>query len=190
MHGKEQFKQRECKKNGKMLLGMLSLSASLAFGNFVSLVDHKASGGILVEKETMNVGSVVLRIDKTNPSAIYGGTWELIRGDAALRLGDGSEYNGSVDGDNQVSVPLPEHDHIFEGQELPPHSHDFSRTRIADVNDHSASNGRWLQANVTLKTSAVSAGTPVGTISKEGVSDARIDVRGAYVFVNVWKRVA
>jgi hypothetical protein len=174
-------------KNHALLL--VSVLSIFSMANFVSLVDAKSAGGIVIEKETMDVGSVVLRMDNKNPADIYGGTWSLIQGDASLRLGNGTNYDGSVNGSSEVSVPLPAHSHTFTGNPLPPHSHDYTRSRIADIRDHSASQGHWLQANVTLKTNAVSAGTPTGAISTEGVSDAKINVKGSYIFVNVWKRI-
>ncbi len=72
---------------------------------------------------------------------------------------------------------IPEHTHntdishahsassTFTGVALPPHSHTYSRMRIANVNDHSAAQGTWLQANVDYTTSSVSAGTPTGTVA-------------------------
>lgn len=60
----------------------------------------------------MTVGSVVLRMDDVNPATIYGGTWELIQGDADLRLGNGSNLSGNIEGiTNDPSVPLVKHTH-------------------------------------------------------------------------------
>ncbi len=110
--------------NGKALLGLSLLSAGIAFGDFVSLVDVKSSGGVVIggmtEKdkedlllESMPIGSVTFRMDTVNPNVIYGGTWELITGDASVRLGDGTLQSSSLQGiTNKPTVPLKKHAHM------------------------------------------------------------------------------
>ena len=46
-----------------------------------------------------------------NPTEVYGGTWELITGDATLKFGDGTEQNLNINGSNEKTVSLPEHSH-------------------------------------------------------------------------------
>lgn len=106
----------EFKINGKSLLLIMTLSAGAVFAQYTS------KGGVIVEGateeeikaailETMPVGSVTFRMDSVNPTTIYGGTWELMTGDAVLKFGDGSAQTGIVSGNNTKNVPLPQHSH-------------------------------------------------------------------------------
>ncbi len=138
----------ELKINGKTLLGIALLSASITFGDFVSMVDVKSAGGITIEKETMDVGSVVLRIDNKNPSTIYGGTWELITGDAALRFGDGTSQSGSLEGvANNQTVPLPLHSHGID------HNHPSATTNTDTHYHHNIHNNENNYSNTGISSS-------------------------------------
>ena len=41
-------------------------------------------------KTLFPVGSVVMRMDAVNPATLYGGTWQLITGDATITFGNGA----------------------------------------------------------------------------------------------------
>lgn len=177
--------------NGKGLLATALLSSSIVFANFVSFIDTGSAGGISIEKETMTVGAVVLRVDNVNPSTIYGGSWELLQGDAAIRLGDGKIVNTTVKGNNNPIVPVPHHTHAasFVGNALPPHSHSQA---FSDDYKGVANIVRGAGNNGSFSTGSVSAGTPSGTVSVSatGTSNATLDVRGAFITINVWKRIS
>ena len=185
------------KKAGLGLIGALSL---FAMADFVSIVDHKSAGGITVIEEKMTVGSIVLRMDSTNPADIYGGVWELVTGDASLALGDGTEQSGLISGENNPLIPIQEHNHTasFSGNSLPGHSH-FTYANGSDSDQHpgggnyiSGSSFRHGKSSHSGQlTETVSAGTPTGSvlINNSGTVNARIDVRGKRLKVNVWKRV-
>ncbi len=142
------------------------------------------------------VGTVVIRLDNINPSTMYGGTWALISGNASLALGDGTAQSGSVTGSNTVGVPLPQHNHV------------------ADHNLSTAIAGGHVHGGVPART-RVEVGGSTGTlysvyadgqtydggehghtiqggigIENSGTPGATIDVTGAVVKVNVWKRTA
>lgn len=176
----------------KIALGVLLMTGAFATADYVSFLKTDTSGGFEIKKETMIVGTVVIRVDSVNPSTIYGGTWELIKGDATLGLGDGSDLSASlISGDNNPLVPVPAHSHNFTGNPLPNHSHSITMY-TSNGTDSSAEEAFSKYADYssgTVTTNAVSAGTPTGTISTTGVSNARMDVRGARLLVNVWKRV-
>lgn len=188
------------KINKTYLLMAVGAASFFALGNFVSLVDAKSAGGIVIEKEVMDVGSVVFRMDDKNPGTIYGGTWQLITGDATLSLGDGSNLSGIISGNNDPVVPVPEHNHTFTGNPLPNHQHNEG-IGVSNVTDHVLRYGysSWggtgyrfasYEAGATSpKTSMVSAGTPTGSISNSGVKDVTLNVRGARLELNVWKRI-
>lgn len=218
--------------NGKALLGLSLLSAGIAFGDFVTLVDAKGSGGVTVtsgisdselidaigEKinEITPIGSVLFRMDSINPSTLYGGTWVRISGDASLRFGDGTDLDGLPKGDNNPLVPLKEHTHSASQVA---HSHNkgtmnitgrfgdgfygekggtsasgaFSRNSSTGstkyTNEGWVSNGPLIDFNAKNAWSGnTNSVAPAITVIEEGVEDAKIDVRGQYITINVWKR--
>lgn len=152
------------------------------------------------------IGSVVLRMDNINPSTIYGGTWALITGDASLTFGNGQAQNGALSGDNTPVVPLPKHTHgasFTNGRTSGGHhSHGLGYT--------SGPYGNWIRWNGGTGAKGVfSSGSeyatqPVSTegsdhshgvsgtvnISNAGTAGAKINVRGARIAINVWRRTA
>ena len=141
-------------------------------------------------KTLFPVGSVVMRMDAINPATLYGGTWVLITGDATVTFGNGAAQTGEPRGNNNPYVPLPYHSHsaTFSGNQLPPHQHEIPinsieggpKSTVPAVN-----NGHTL-----MTTSGVSAGTPSGrvSVSAEGTPNPTIDVRGARIAINIWRR--
>lgn len=221
--------------NGKALLGLTLLSAGLAFGDFVSIVDTKGSGGISVPGmtdkdkeeillESMPVGSVTFRMDAANPSTIYGGTWQLITGDASVRLGNGTVQDSSLKGlSNTPSVPLRAHTHTatqashshtrgsmnITGVVTAPGAANMSvgdaltgsgafatygpLTEIDDID--SAPNGGSVYRSVDFVasrtwTGSTSASAPAITVNQAGDASDKLDVRGHYITLNVWKRIS
>lgn len=188
------------KKSHILLLAGIVSGFTLA--NFVSLVDAKSAGGIVIEKETMDVGSIVLRIDNKNPADIYGGTWQLITGDATLGLGSGSDYSSaSISGNNDPIVPLVEHSHDRGTMEITGQLNLSTHNSTGSV--QSSTSGAFTptgrksySSNPNNHTTDMYAGasftgskTWTGRTSIEGVSNATLDVRGARLMVNVWKRI-
>lgn len=57
------------------------------------------------------IGTVVFRMDDVDPSTIYGGTWELMTGDATITFGDGNAQTGNAVGENTPAVPIARHKH-------------------------------------------------------------------------------
>lgn len=195
----------EIKLNGKALLGIALLSVGLAFGDYVSLINAKSSGGIIVSQPDYTVGAVVLRMDDTNPSDLYGGTWELITGDATLAFGDGSVMDGSIIGNNTPAVPLVQHSHTrgsmeIYGQLSSPGYQDtsvgyslsgngafapYGGKTVIDKIDGGANQGS-IYRSVDFRASRNWS----GSTSSEGVQNATLDVRGQRIKINVWKRVS
>lgn len=190
-------------KSALLLAGAISL---FAMADFVSVIGAKSAGGIIYEKETTSVGSVVLRLDDKNPADLYGGTWELITGDASLGFGDGSPYSGVTDGvSNDPIVPLPNHNHsinhdhgVVNTSTNGAHSHGYYRSNFQNTNNGGASLGNdgpnQLYQTSTEGNHVHSVNLPdfVGSSGYEGTSsDANptLNVRGSRILVNVWKRV-
>lgn len=143
-------------------------------------------------KNARPIGSIELRLDNINPSTLFPNTvWTMVDGDYSLHVGNGNN-GGTTIGDNTPLVPLPLHNHnaSFFGEPLPPHSHG---SNIFGGNSGPTTNAaRWDGYAYNIPTTSESAGTPRGTVSVSAVGNdqARIDVRGARIFVNVWKRTA
>lgn len=192
------------KKSALVLAAALSLFAT---ADFVAFTNAKSAGGFNVEKEIMTVGSIVLRIDNINPSDIYGGTWELITGDASLGFGNGSSYSGISDGvNNDPIVPLPYHDHSINHDHPSvsttsngAHSHEYYRSNFANTNNGRASlsnDGPDQKYNTNTTgnhTHSVNIPNFVGTSGGKGTTtdeNPTLNVRGARILVNVWKRTA
>lgn len=185
--------------NGKALLGILTLSAGLAFGDFVTLIDSKSSGGYIIKEipvETATAGSVVLRLDDINPGTIYGGTWELITGDASLRLGNGANLSGRIEGSgNDPVVPLQAHSHTKGTMEITGTLNNISQDRSSGIITEGAfsqvysGTGRGTGDGQAMDITFAASNSWTGETSVEGTSNATLDVRGNYLKVNVWKKL-
>lgn len=158
----------------------------------------------------MPVGSVVLRMDNINPSTIYGGTWQLITGDASLSFGNGTNQSGSSYGDNTKSVPVPYHRHNMA------HTHTRGSMNITgwftgdDRLVQNSNGGAFYDYNSNLGGNGASGGGGTGTVyfsanrswsgstsqpsssntGYAGSSGNTMDVRGARIDINVWKRIS
>lgn len=143
-------------------------------------------------KNARPIGSIELRLDNIDPSTLFPNTvWTRVDGDYSLHVGNGNN-GGTTTGDNNPLVPLPLHNHnaTFTGNQLPPHSHG---SNIFGGNSGPTTNAaRWDGYSFNIPTTSETAGTPSGTVtvSQVGNDQARLDVRGARIFVNVWKRTA
>lgn len=185
--------------NGKTFLGIIALSVGLTFGDFVSLVDGKSSGGYIVKEvpvETTTAGSVVLRVDDVNPSTIYGGTWELITGDASLRLGDGSNLSATIEGSgNDPVVPLQAHSHTRGTMDITGTFNNISQDRSSSITasgaftKSSSGQGRGTGDGTAMNFTFTASNSWTGETSVEGTSNAKLNVRGDYLKVNVWKKI-
>lgn len=142
MKGDINFNFRINKKIGLFLLAGISLFAT---ADFVSMIDVKSAGGVIVDGktdeeikelilETMPVGSVTFRMDAVNPSTIYGGTWTLLKQGVAIEIGDGTAQSGVSFGENTPSVPLVAHSHTMN------HDHS-SATTNTDTHNHGLRSG-------------------------------------------------
>ena len=213
------------KKNGIILSLIIGASAFIGHLNLDFKVNAYAASNVEIT-DTTPIGTVVLRMDDVNPSTIYGGTWELITGDATLKFGDGSVLSGNVEGTNIKNVPLPEHSHgmvhshqkgsmNITGQISAPgyqntsvgyslsgtgaFSNYGSITSLDDI-DHGANQGSIYRAVYLNAKNSWTGSTSVPyangtTTAKEdtdltGVSDATIDVQGATISINAWKKVS
>lgn len=155
--------------------------------NYVSDVK---TGNVESYSEEMTVGSVVFRMDDINPTNIYGGTWELITGDATVSFGDGTPQTGLVEGNNNQPVPLKKHSHTGQTSSAGAHNHTFTHPS-GDRNWNNGGGNTWWGSNsVTQSTSTTGNHVHNLTINNEGVDNPTIDVSGAQIKLNVWKKIS
>lgn len=189
--------------NKKGFFALLMLSASVAFGDYVTIVDSDSNGGYIVKEDlserdiseildrTMPIGSLSLRLDNINPADIYGGTWEIVDGDASLRLGNGNTQTGVSTGNNTPIVPVPLHSHSATSSSNT-HSHDYVNPSYSYAGIRTGSSTRRFgdegaEGYVTYSTTSDTHNHTI-TVANTGVNNATIDVRGKHLLVNVWKR--
>lgn len=73
------------------------------------------------------IGAIYLSVDSTNPSSLFGGTWEQIKDRFLLACGD-TYLNGTTGGEAThalTTAEMPSHTHTFSGSS---HAHSFSAT--------------------------------------------------------------
>ena len=115
------------KKIGLMIMAGIGMFATT---KYVSVIESKSADGLLVNGthedevldmilDTMPIKTVTLRLDNVNPSIVYGGTWEIITGNASLSLGDGSLLSGLAYGNSTPTVPFQKQSYgMSHGHEL------------------------------------------------------------------------
>lgn len=148
-------------------------------------------------KTLFPVGSVVMRMDAVNPATLYGGTWQLITGDATITFGNGAAQTGGATGSNDVAVPLPAHTHgtthnlgtTNNGN----HNHGI-RTGNQRMSIHDIS-GNWFRdtnmLNYTEYAGDHNHGITGGVaVQSAGAANASINVAGARIAINIWRRTA
>lgn len=149
-----------------------------------------------IGKTYFPVGTVVLRMDAINPSTIYGGTWALITGDAVLTFGNGAAQTGNASGNNTPGVPVPLHSHgtihNLSARGVGDHQHGGVPARIRV--EVGGSTGTLYSVYHDGSTSPAGAHGHIidggVSVSNAGSDNSTIDVRGARIAINVWRRTA
>ncbi|EGR1951292.1 hypothetical protein D2H50_16885 [Vibrio parahaemolyticus] len=139
------------------------------------------------------VGHVLITFNNANPSTYgYPGTWTRMDTDTTLYSTTGTPSTTPT-GTNTPTVPVPAHTHSasFKGNALPAHEHEVPFSSASSGYGDSRYGGTDNKANKKL-TTAVSAGTPSGTVTvnSAGTSGATLDVRGKRYNVAMWRRSA
>ena len=149
-----------------------------------------------IGKTLFPVGSVVMRMDAVNPATLYGGTWQLITGDATITFGNGAAQSGTANGNNNPSVPLPQHDHKtghnLYARAVGDHVHGGVPARVrVEVGGSTGTLYSVYHDGSTSPAGGHGHNIDGGvSISTEGTPNATIDVRGARIAINVWQRTA
>ena len=149
-------------------------------------------------KTLFPVGSVVMRMDAVNPATLYGGTWQLITGDATITFGNGSVQSGSTSGTNDPLVPVQMHNHgtshnLYTG-EAGGHNHAF---KSPAYEWKSVVSSGVYEIGVNTRTAytelAGQHGHPIYggvEVNNAGTANSTLNVRGARIAINIWRRTA
>ena len=125
------------------------------------------------------VGSIYMSINNTNPSLLFGGTWEKI--EDKFLLGSGTTYaDGSTGGSADSVVVSHSHQPNADGEYIVT-SEDpkANNTRVA----YSASGNRWVDGQTSQ--SNFHHRTSTNTVGEDGTGKNM----PPYLAVNMWKRV-
>lgn len=134
-------------------------------------------------KECYPVGSIYMSVNSTDPSTLFGGSWERIQ-DRFL-LASGNSYGAGSTG-GSAKATLPSHTHTFGssdyelwvakrgiGSTEPGNQISGDAKYYAAAKGGSTSNYKWLRS-----------------VDREGVSDVSQANMPPYLAVYVWKRTA
>lgn len=125
------------------------------------------------------VGSIYLSVNSTNPSTIFGGTWEQIKDQFLLSAGD--TYKAGTTGGSAT--------HTLTVDEIPAHTHNVKRDNNY-TSGFMVDTGRTNQwGSVITNTSGYTAQPIDITVEKTGRGKAHNNMP-PYLVVYVWKRTA
>lgn len=128
------------------------------------------------------VGSIYMSVNSTNPSVLFGGTWEQIKDTFLLATGD-TYANGSTGGEATHTLTkdeMPSHTHTQNA-----HSHTIgSLARYVITGGGTASVGEGYGNSQNYKT-----GSTTATNKNTGGGQAHNNMP-PYLAVNIWKRTA
>ena len=134
-------------------------------------------------KECYPVGSIYMSVNSTDPSTLFGGSWERIQ-DRFL-LASGSTYGAGTTG-GSAKATLPAHTHTLgsEGYQL------WASKR----GKGSAESGNQISGDAKYYAAALGGSTSnykwLASVDSNGVSDVSQANMPPYLAVYVWKRTA
>ena len=141
--------------------------------SILNLTNKENSNNVFLK--TYPVGSIYISTSSTNPSAIYGGTWE--------RYGQGKTLVGLNESESEFSTVNKiggEKTHTLTISEMPRHTHSLYMNSGTD----DLSRGFWLVQD------AVPVSTSIANITEyEGWSQPHNNLQ-PYITVYMWKRIS
>ena len=135
-----------------------------------------------VENQIYPVGSIYIAVNNTNPSTLFGGTWESFgEGRTLIGVGTGTDSNSTqkVFASNETGG---EYNHTLTINEMPNHNHNFSYAM-------SANNNSSYYVLSGVKQFLTSAQTAMSTTYETGGSESHNNIQ-PYITVYMWKRTA
>lgn len=142
------------------------------------------------------VGSIYLSINSTNPSTLFGGTWEQIKDKFLLACGD-TYTNGSTGGEATHTLTtneIPSHSHTASTNSTGGHRHTFKGwwTTKGDGSATYACVARTTQSGDSAEYgSFATAGEHSHTVTVNNTGDGQAhNNMPPYLAVYIWKRVS
>jgi hypothetical protein len=133
------------------------------------------------------VGSIYSSTAATNPGTSLGfGTWVAFSAGRVM-IGNGGGFSAGATGGSADAITVS-HTHTFTGDALPTHTHTINYGTALFGGGGSSSLERMPRPD-QQGTSAVSGGTPTGTISTTGSSGTNANLQ-PYIVVYMWERTA
>ena len=137
------------------------------------------------------VGSIYSSTAATNPGTSLGfGTWTAFGAGQVMigaGTGGGGTYTAGATGGSKDAITVS-HTHTFTGNALPTHQHSINYGS-AQFGGGGSPAAHLMPRPDQIFTDLVSAGTPTGTISTEGVSGTNANLQ-PYIVVYMWQRTA
>ena len=162
---------------------MASLDKIQVDGNSYTIdattLNGRPASDYLLKSEVYPVGSIYISLNSTNPSSIFGGTWEQIQGRFLL----------GVSSSHPVNQTGGEESHTLTVNEMPSHTHSLVKDSRLDTVFHinnasfggassmSGNGGDWLRWN------------PGESYSYTGGNQSHNNMP-PYIAVYIWKRTA
>ena len=144
-------------------------------------VQQNSSGGVSISS-VYPIGSIYMSVNPTDPSTLFGGSWEQIQ-DRFL-LASGSSYGAGTTG-GSAKATLPAHTHTLgsEGYQL------WASKR----GKGSAESGNQITGDAKYYAAALGGSTSnykwLASVDSNGVSDVSQANMPPYLAVYVWKRI-
>ena len=156
------------------------------------------------------VGSIYMSVNSTNPSVLFGGTWEQIKDTFLLATGD-TYANGSTGGEATHTLTeneMPSHTHIQDSHNHTqnahnhtqnPHSHtigslaryNISGKGVAAVGDGYGNSNNYKTGNTTATNKEATATNNPQTATNQNTGGGQAhNNMPPYLAVNIWKRTA
>lgn len=144
-------------------------------------VQQNSSGGVSISS-VYPIGSIYMSVNSTDPSTLFGGSWERIQ-DTFL-LASGSTYGAGTTG-GSAKATLPSHTHTVG-------SNDY-QLWVAKRGAGSAEEGGKISGNAKYYAGALGGSTSnykwLASVDSNGVSDVSQANMPPYLAVYVWKRI-
>ena len=146
----------------------------------------KPASDYLLKSEVYPVGSIYISLNSTNPSSIFGGTWEAIQGKFLLGAYGNTYQAGSTGG---------EATHTLTNSEMPKHNHKGVYYSSIDTKNSVTLNGGTASYRVPWGSSSYPGDYGAGTGKTELITGntgggAAHNNMPPYLAVYMWKRTA
>ena len=110
----------------------LTQATTISNADLIPIVQNNETKSISLIDMIYPIGSIYMSVNNVNPSILFGGTWEQIKGRYLMGAGKTSQntntYHGTLPAealtwDWQAGDTLGEYDHILSTNEMPSHNH-------------------------------------------------------------------